>query len=166
MGLRTVDTSFFQAPGRMNVYDELGCRVIRGDTWVEVRGGNLNRGEYSFDLGNMPDLVPGLAVLATRRFGRTLIRNVGHLRFKESDRLQALAREFRKLGIQARETEDGLAVEGGPAKGAAIATYEDHRIAMSFAILGLAVPGISIQNPGCVGKSFPEFWEKLGGLYR
>jgi 3-phosphoshikimate 1-carboxyvinyltransferase len=59
-----------------------------------------------------------------------------------------------------------LTVEGGPAKGAAIETYDDHRIAMSFAVLGLAVPGIAIQNPGCVGKSFPDFWEKLGGLYR
>ena len=61
---------------------------------MEVRGGDLNRGEYAFDLGNMPDMVPGLAVLATRRFGRTLIRNVGHLRFKESDRLKALATEL------------------------------------------------------------------------
>ena len=152
--------------GFLDVLEKLGCRVIRGDNWVEVLGGDLNRGEYAFDLGNMPDMVPGLAVLATRRFGRTLIRNVGHLRFKESDRLKALAMEFRKLGIHAQETEDGLAIEGGPAKGAAIETYEDHRIAMSFAILGLAVPGISIQNPDCVGKSFPDFWEKLGGLYR
>jgi 3-phosphoshikimate 1-carboxyvinyltransferase len=148
------------------ILEKLGCRVVRGENWVEVLGGDLSRGEYVFDLGNMPDMVPGLAVLATRRFGRTLIRNVAHLRFKESDRLQALARELRKIGIQAQETDDGLAVEGGPAKGAAIETYEDHRIAMSFAILGLAVPAMAIQNPGCVAKSFPDFWEKLGGLYR
>jgi 3-phosphoshikimate 1-carboxyvinyltransferase len=148
------------------VLEKLGCRVIRGENWVEVWGGDLNRGEYAFDLGNMPDMVPGLAVLATRRFGLTLIRNVGHLRFKESDRLQALATELCRVGIHARETDDGLAVEGGPAKGAAIETYKDHRMAMSFAILGLVVPGIAIRNPGCVGKSFPDFWEKLGGLYR
>lgn len=152
--------------GFLTVLEKLGCRVIRGENWVEVSGGDLNRGEYAFDLGNMPDMVPGLAVLAARRFGRTLIRNVGHLRFKESDRLKALAAELRKIGIPARETEDGLEIEGGPAKGAEIETYEDHRIAMSFAILGLAVPGIAIQNPDCVGKSFPDFWEKLGGLYR
>lgn len=152
--------------GILAVLEALGCRVIRGDNWVEVRGGDLNRGEYTFDLGNMPDMVPTLAVLSARRLGRTLIRNVSHLRLKESDRLKALATELRKMGIQAREIEDGLAIEGGPARGAAIETYEDHRIAMSFAILGLAVPGISIQNPQCVGKSFPDFWEKLGGLYR
>jgi 3-phosphoshikimate 1-carboxyvinyltransferase len=126
----------------------------------------MNRGEYAFDLGNMPDMVPTLAVLATRRFGRTVIRNVSHLRFKESDRLKALATELGKMGIDVRETEDGLAIKGGPAKGAKIETYNDHRMAMSFAILGLAVPGIFIQNPDCVGKSFPDFWEKLGGLYR
>jgi 3-phosphoshikimate 1-carboxyvinyltransferase len=146
--------------------ETLGCRVVRGETWVEVEGRELKRGEYAFDLGNMPDMVPGLAVLATRRFGLTLIRNVGHLRFKESDRLKALATELCRVGIHARETDDGLAVEGGPAKGAAIETYKDHRMAMSFAILGLVVPGIAIRNPGCVGKSFPDFWEKLGGLYR
>ena len=148
------------------ILEKLGCRVIRGESWVEVLGDGLNRGDYAFDLGNMPDMVPGLAVLATRRFGRTLIRNVAHLRLKESDRLKALATELRKLGIQAQETEDGLAVEGGPAKGTAIETYKDHRMAMSFAILGLAVPDIEIQNPGCVGKSFPDFWEKLGKLCR
>jgi 3-phosphoshikimate 1-carboxyvinyltransferase len=152
--------------GLLAVLEKLGCRVIRGDNRIEVWGGELNRGEYAFDFSNMPDMVPGLAVLAARRFGRTLIRNVGHLRFKESDRLKALATELCRVGIQARETDDGLAIEGGPAKGAAIETYQDHRIAMSFAILGLAVPGIVIQNPGCVGKSFPDFWEKLGGLYR
>ena len=152
--------------GFLDVLEKLGCRVIRGDNWVEVLGGDLNRGEYTFDLGNLPDMVPTLAVLSARRLGRTLIRNVSHLRLKESDRLKALATELRKTGIQAREIEDGLAIEGGPAKGAAIETYEDHRLAMSFAILGLAVPGISIQNPDCVGKSFPDFWEKLGGLYR
>jgi len=150
--------------GFLDILEKLGCRVRRGETWVEVWGGDLNRGEYTFNLGNMPDMVPTLAVLAARRFGRTSIQNVGHLRFKESDRLKALATELRRIGIPARETENGLEVEGGPAKGAAIQTYEDHRIAMSFAVLGLVVPGISIENPGCVRKSFPDFWDKLGGL--
>jgi len=77
-----------------------------------------------------------------------------------------LATELRKMKIQAQETEDGLAIEGGAAKGALIETYDDHRIAMSFAVLGLVVPGMRIQNPDCVGKSFPDFWDKIGGLYR
>jgi 3-phosphoshikimate 1-carboxyvinyltransferase len=152
--------------GMLAILEKLGCRVIRGQNWAEVWGTEMNRGEYTFDLGNMPDMVPTLSVLATRRFGWTVIRNVSHLRFKESDRLKALAKEIRKVGIHVRENEDGLAIEGGPAKGADIETYNDHRIAMSFAILGLSVPGMKIQNPDCVGKSFPDFWEKLGGLYR
>ena len=152
--------------GILSILEKLGCRVIRGKNGVEVQGTELNRGEYVFDLGNMPDMVPTLAALSTRRFGRTVIRNVSHLRFKESDRLKALATELRKMKIQAQETEDGLAIEGGAAKGALIETYDDHRIAMSFAVLGLVVPGMRIQNPDCVGKSFPDFWDKIGGLYR
>jgi 3-phosphoshikimate 1-carboxyvinyltransferase len=147
------------------ILETLGCRVIRGENWVEVWGTELNRGEYTFDLGNMPDIVPTLAVLASRRFGRTSIRNVSHLRFKESDRLKALVTELRKMNINAQEDVDGLMIEGGPAKGALIETYNDHRMAMSFAILGLVVPGVRIQNPGCVAKSFPDFWEKLGEMY-
>jgi 3-phosphoshikimate 1-carboxyvinyltransferase len=152
--------------GILPILERLGCRIVRGENWVEVCGGELNRGEYVFDLGNMPDMVPTLAVLSARRSGRTVIRNVSHLRLKESDRLKALATELRKLKIRAEETEDGLAIKGGPAKGALIETYDDHRIAMSFAILGLAVPDMRIQNPDCVGKSFPDFWDKIGGLYR
>lgn len=147
------------------ILEKLGCRVILGENWVEVWGTELNRGEYAFDLGNMPDMVPTLAVLSARRFGRTLIRNVSHLRLKESDRLRALATELRKMKINAQETADGLSIEGGAAKGTLIETYNDHRMAMSFAILGLAVPGVRIRNPGCVRKSFPDFWEKLGELY-
>ena len=152
--------------GILGILEKLGCRVIRGENWVEVWGTELNRGEYTFDLGNMPDMVPTLAILSARRFGRTLIRNVSHLRFKESDRLKALAMELRKMRINAQETEDGLAIEGGAAKGTLIETYNDHRMAMSFAILGLAVPGVRIHNPGCVAKSFPDFWEKLAELYQ
>jgi 3-phosphoshikimate 1-carboxyvinyltransferase len=118
----------------------------------------------TFDLGAMPDMVPTLAVLAALRPGRSLIRNVAHLRIKESDRLAAMASELRKTGIFAEELPDGIAVTGGKPRGATIATYNDHRIAMSFAILGLAVPGMKIEGEGCVGKSFPGFWRALEGL--
>ena len=109
--------------------------------------------------------VPTLAVLSALRPGRSVIRNVAHLRFKESDRLAALVSELKKTGVAVEEIPDGIAVTGGSPHGAAIATYDDHRIAMSFAILGLAVPGMKIAGEGCVGKSFPGFWEALEGLY-
>ena len=79
--------------------------------------------------------------------------------------MAALAAELRKVGVRAEETNDGLVIEGNRPHGAEIETYNDHRIAMSFAVLGLATPGICIQDEGCVDKSFPGFWEELKKLY-
>jgi 3-phosphoshikimate 1-carboxyvinyltransferase len=110
-------------------------------------------------MSTMPDLVPTLAVLAAFAEGETLITGVGHLRHKESDRLAAVAKELRKMGVEAQDTADGLRIKGGEPRGAEIDTYDDHRIAMSFAVAGLKVPGVVIKDPECVKKSFPEFWE-------
>ena len=133
---------------------------------MELAGRELHGGDRVFDLGDMPDMVPTLAVLAALRPGRTVIENVAHLRLKESDRLSALATELGKTGIPVEERKDGLIITGGQPHGAEIETYNDHRIAMSFAVLGLAVPGMSIRNPACVSKSFPGFWGELEKLYR
>jgi 3-phosphoshikimate 1-carboxyvinyltransferase len=110
-------------------------------------------------MATMPDLVPTLAVLAAFATGETVITGVAHLRHKESDRLQAVATELAKMGIEARETEDGLIIRGGEPRGAVIDTYNDHRIAMSFAVAGLKAAGVVINDPECVAKSFPEFWD-------
>ncbi|MHB9097019.1 MAG: 3-phosphoshikimate 1-carboxyvinyltransferase [Syntrophales bacterium] len=150
--------------GFLTLLERLGCRVIRGEHSVEIAGGEMPGGEMTFDLGAMPDMVPTLAVLAALRPGRSLIRNVAHLRFKESDRLAAMVSELRKTGIAAEELPDGIAVTGGKPRGATIATYNDHRIAMSFAVLGLAAPGMKIEGEECVGKSFPGFWRALEEL--
>jgi 3-phosphoshikimate 1-carboxyvinyltransferase len=149
----------------LTLLERLGCRVHRGENHVAIEGVELPGGEMTFDLGSMPDMVPTLAVLSALRPGRSVIRNVAHLRFKESDRLAALVNELRKTGISAEEISDGIAVTGGTPRGAAIATYNDHRIAMSFAVLGLVVPGMVIEGEECVGKSFPGFWNALEGLY-
>jgi len=118
----------------------------------------------TFDLGEMPDIVPTLAVLCALRPGRSLIRNVAHLRLKECDRLEALVNELGKTGIAAEVIGEDLAITGGLPRGARIRTYDDHRIAMSFAIMGMAVPGMEIEGEACVGKSFPGFWMALEGL--
>ena len=149
----------------LDIIERLGCSVVRGDDWVEVAGREMNGGEYMFDMKNMPDVVPTLAVLAAIRPGRTIIKNVSHLRLKESDRITALANEINRVGIRAEETDDGLIINGGKPHGAEIETYNDHRIAMSFAILGLATPGIKIKDKDCVNKSFPCFWDELEKLY-
>lgn len=146
------------------VMEKLGCKIEKGDTWVEVKGGNLCKEEHLFDMGDMPDMVPTLAVLAASRSGRTIITNVPHLRVKESDRIKALVTELQRVGIEAKERKDGLVINGGIPHGAEIESYGDHRIAMSFAVLGLATDGIFIKNEGCVGKSFPGFWNELDRL--
>jgi 3-phosphoshikimate 1-carboxyvinyltransferase len=149
----------------LQIMERLGCTVVRGDHWVEVVGHELIPGEYAFDLGDMPDMVPTLSVLASVRPGRTTITNVPHLRTKESNRLEALVTELKKTGVRAEERDAGLVIEGGSPHAAEIETYEDHRIAMSFAILGLRTPGIRIKDRNCVNKSFPGFWGELEKLY-
>lgn len=151
--------------GFLAILERLGSRVLRGERHLEVRGGDLPAGEMAFDLSEMPDIVPTLAVLCALRPGRSVIRNVAHLRLKESDRLAALATELRKTGIAVEEVADGLVIHGGHPRGARIETYNDHRIAMGFAVLGLAVPGMEIEGENCVGKSFPGFWKTVETLY-
>jgi 3-phosphoshikimate 1-carboxyvinyltransferase len=147
------------------IMERLGCTVTRGGHWVEVVGGDLPPGECIIDLGDMPDMVPTLSVLGAIRPGRTVIEKVSHLRTKESNRLKALVTELRKTGVKADERDDGLVIDGDRPHGAEIETYNDHRIAMSFAILGLRTPGIVIKDQGCVNKSFPGFWEEMKKLY-
>ena len=151
--------------GFLSLLEDSGCIVNRKDNGVELTGRPLPRGDLVFDLKDMPDMVPSLAVLSAMRPGRTVIANVAHLRLKESDRLAAMATELRKTGIQVEERQDSLVITGGQPRAAEIETYNDHRIAMSFAILGLAVPGMIIKNPTCVDKSFPGFWKELDKLY-
>lgn len=151
--------------GLLEIMERLGCRVLRGPDWIEVTGDTLHTGGYRFDMAHMPDMVPTLAVLSAFRSGRTVINNVSHLRLKESDRIAALVNELNRTGIDAEEREDGLVINGGNPHGARIETYDDHRIAMSFAVAGLAVEGIEIKDETCVSKSFPNFWEKLERLY-
>ncbi|MFA4915731.1 MAG: 3-phosphoshikimate 1-carboxyvinyltransferase [Syntrophales bacterium] len=148
----------------LRIMEDFGCSVLRGDMWIEVSGGNLPGGEYVVDMGDIPDMVPTMAVLAAFRPGRTVITNVSHLRIKESNRLAAPVNELNKMGIVAGETDDGLIITGGKPHSAEIETYNDHRIAMSFAIAGLVTPGIRIKNSACVNKSFPGFWNELKKL--
>src|SRR5262249_24800418 len=96
----------------------------------------------------------------------TTIQNIGHLRHKESDRLRAIATELRKIGAGVELFEDAIAIHPQALRGAEIDTYNDHRMAMSFAVAGLAVPGIRITNPACVSKSFPNFWDEFAALER
>lgn len=149
--------------GLLRCLQRMGCRVAGSEDGIAVTGGPLSAIEV--DMADMPDMVPTLAVIAAFAEGRTIIRNVAHLRAKESDRLAAVAAELTKMAVSVTEHKDGLVIQGGSPKGARIDTYDDHRIAMSFAMAGLRVPGVVIEEERCVEKSFPGFWEVFKGLY-
>lgn len=149
--------------GLLDILDAMGCDVSRGPGGVRVRGGELRGIEA--DLSAMPDMVPTLAAVALFARGRTAIRNVPHLRYKESDRLGAVALCWRRLGADVRELPDGLVIEGrAPLNGAVLDPQNDHRMAMSIAVVGLKVPGVVLENRECVAKSFPTFWDLWGRL--
>ena len=143
--------------GMVRLLESMGCRIMEARDGVRVVGGDLCAIEA--DMSDMPDMVPTIAVVSAFARGKTFIKNVSHLKIKESNRIEAVVRELNKMGVNALATDDGLMVEGGRPHGAVIDTYNDHRIAMSFAVAGLVVPGMDIRNPGCVEKSFPNFWE-------
>ena len=142
----------------------MGCKVRYENDGIQVTGRPLTA--ISVDMADMPDMVPTLAVVAAFAEGTTVIENVSHLKAKESDRLSAVARELSKMDIKAECSNTGLIIKGGKPKGAAIDTYDDHRIAMSFAIAGLKTPGTRIKDEMCVNKSFPNFWEVFEQLYK
>jgi len=143
----------------IDVLSEMGCNAIKHEGRLELRGGRL-RG-IDVDMNQLPDCVPTLAVVAAFADGPTTISNVAHLQFKESNRLQALATELTRMGTKVEVLDDGMIIHPGRLHGATIETYNDHRIAMSFAIAGLRIKGLAITNPGCVAKSFPNFWEEF-----
>jgi 3-phosphoshikimate 1-carboxyvinyltransferase len=116
------------------------------------------------DMHDISDMAQTLAVLAPFAQGATTIRNIANTRLKETDRIAAMAIELRRLGQQVEEFSDGLRITPAPMVPAAIATYEDHRMAMAFALIGLRCRGIRIQDPGCVAKTFPDYFARLEQL--
>jgi 3-phosphoshikimate 1-carboxyvinyltransferase len=140
----------------------MGCKIGMGDKRIYVQGWPL-RG-IDVDMNDISDTVMTLAAVACFAEGPTTIRNVAHIRHKETDRLAALATELRRVGADVEQFADGLAITPRPLHGAEIETYNDHRMAMSMALIGLRVPGIVIKNPGCVAKTYPGFWDDLEKL--
>lgn len=147
----------------VDLLQRMGCRVESGASWVAVEGTGTLEG-IDADCRAMPDIVPTLAVVALFARGRTRITGVPHLKVKESDRIAAVAGEINRMGGGATPLPDGLTIEPRPLHGARIETWSDHRLAMAFAVAGLRVPGVVIADPGCVSKSFPDFWEVFGRL--
>jgi 3-phosphoshikimate 1-carboxyvinyltransferase len=148
-----------------SLLEHLGCRVTRGRDAVEVRGSGRVPG-FDLSIGHAPDLVPTLAVLGLFADGATTLRGIAHLRDKESDRLELLAHNLRLLGRRAEAVEDRLEISAasGDLQGGRISTASDHRMAMAFAVAGLRLEGVVVDDEDCVAKSDPRYWERLDGL--
>jgi len=138
---------------------EMGCRVEFHPDGITVEG--PARKGIDVNMNGISDTVQTLAVVALFTEGETVIRNVGHIRHKETDRIGNLAVELRKLGAAVHENEDGLAITPGIPCGAVIDTYGDHRMAMSLALAGLRIEGVEIQDPDCTAKTYPGFFQDL-----
>ena len=141
------------------ILEGLGAEIRRGGNWIEVEG----TGEvppFDVSLGHAPDLVPTFAVLGLFATGPSVIRNVPHLRVKESDRLDQLALNLRQLGSAVDADEDRLTIHGRhqAMSEPTIRTGGDHRVAMAFALAGLKIPGLRVDDAACVAKSNPSFW--------
>jgi 3-phosphoshikimate 1-carboxyvinyltransferase len=142
----------------------MGCEVRYGPSSITVAGQPL-RG-IDVDMNAISDTVQTLSAVALFAEGPTTISGVAHIRHKETDRIAALARELRKLGAEVDERPDGLQILPGRLRPAVIDTYDDHRMAMSLAVVGLASPGVVIRDPGCTAKTYPHFFDDLKRLGR
>jgi 3-phosphoshikimate 1-carboxyvinyltransferase len=142
----------------------MGARAERTATTTTVSGDGRLRSPGTVDMGDMPDMAQTLAAVAVFADAPTRVTGVELIRWHETDRITAVVTELRRAGIDAREERDGFVVHPGSPCPARIETYDDHRMAMSFALLGLRSPGIEIADPGCVAKTFPGFWRALDAL--
>ena len=140
----------------------MGCQIEKKAKSIHIKGKPLHG--ITINMNNMPDVVQTLAVTALFAKGETVIKGIGNLRIKETDRIAALTKELTRLGAEVKAGEDYLIVKPGDYTGAEIETYNDHRMAMSFAVAGLKIPGILIKNPNCVEKSFPDFFRRFENL--
>ncbi|MDF3065055.1 MAG: aroA1 [Polyangiaceae bacterium] len=150
--------------GFVDLLERAGAKVERTAEHTTVLGTSTLRG-IDADMFDISDTVMTLAALAPLAEGTTSIRNVANIRIKETDRLAATVTELRRLGQVVTEGADFLRIEPRPLTPAIVHSYKDHRMAMSFAILGAAKTGVSIEDPSCVAKTYPEFWRDLASVY-
>lgn len=145
------------------VLGSMGASVHVDAAGTQVTGTGHLQG-IEVDLGTMSDTAQTLAATAVFADRPTRITGIGFIRAKETDRIAAMATELRRLGISAIEEADGLLIHPGTPRGATVRTYDDHRMAMSLALIGLVVPGVAIEDPDCVAKTFPGYYRLLEQL--
>jgi 3-phosphoshikimate 1-carboxyvinyltransferase len=149
--------------GLLDVLTRMGCEVTIEPDAIAVQGPARLRA-VDADFTRMGDVATTLMAIAPFADGPVTVRGVAQTHYEESDRPVAAATELRRMGLRVESTWDSVTIHPGPPQPCEVQTYDDHRIAMSFAVTGLRAPGIAIANPACVSKTFPEFFEVLRGL--
>ncbi len=144
----------------LNVLEQMGCQIHEGDNYTEVLGAEQLQG-IDIDMNDISDLVPTLAAIAPFASSPVTIRNVEHIRYKECDRIHAVVTELQRLGVKVEEFPDGLKIYNSPVIPTAVETYHDHRMAMAFAVTGLKASGMTIKDPGCTAKTFPDYFTRF-----
>lgn len=145
-----------------NVLEAMGCELKSDRDWIEISG-RASRG-IDINMADISDTVQTLAAVALFAEGPTRVRGVAHNRHKETDRIGDLIKEIRRLGAQAHEHDDGLTIVPGKLQACELQTYRDHRMAMSFALVAMKVPGCVVLDPRCTEKTYPQFFEDLGKM--
>jgi 3-phosphoshikimate 1-carboxyvinyltransferase len=148
----------------LEILQQMGCVVTDGSDYIEVTGSGHLSG-VDVDMRDISDTAQTLAVIAPFASSPTRIRGIGFIRAKETDRIAAVCTELTRLGVDVQENSDGMTIQPcASIRSACIQTYNDHRMAMAFALIGLRVPGVSIENPACVSKTFPNYFKVLEAL--
>ena len=148
----------------LRILEQMGCQVTGSDVGITVTGPRRLKG-IDVDMRTISDTALTLAAIAPFADSKVTIRNIEHTRWQETDRIHAMVTELRKLGVPVVEHQDGLEISPAPITPAAIDTYEDHRVAMAFSLVGLKASGVRINDPACVSKTFPTYFQVLEQLY-
>jgi 3-phosphoshikimate 1-carboxyvinyltransferase len=142
---------------------EMGSVCIEDSTGLSLYAPAQLKG-ITIDMNAISDTAPTLAAIASNASSPTLITGVEHMRWKETDRIKAMVTQLTAMGADIEEHQDGMLIKPAPLKRAQVATYDDHRMAMSLAIAGIANAGVDIEDPDCTSKTFPTFFEVLTTL--
>lgn len=148
----------------LDVFEQMGCRVTRDSDFIELEGVSQLKGGFEISLREMSDQTLTLAAIAPFADGPITIKDVEHIRYHESNRISVMCDELNKMGIKVEEFKDGLKVYPGTPKPALLNTHDDHRVAMSVALIGSRIEGIKLNDPGCVSKTCPQYFKYMNDL--
>ncbi len=146
------------------VLERMGCEVTRGAAFIELEGASQLKGDFVISMKEMSDQALTLAAIAPFADGPVTIKDIAHIRHHESNRMSVICEALATLGIEVEELDDGLKVYPGNPEPALLNTYDDHRVAMALALIGSRVDGMQLQDPGCVSKTFPQYFSLLENL--